>query len=133
MAVGAAAASKEQAEEHGKKVRPVVLVSGEGAFGYYCSELNGAVQAGLPLIIIICNDGAWSTEKHGQIMQLGEVVNCELGHCDYQLIGEAYGALALKVDDPAHLDATMKKAFGEVANGPVVVKRGRRWRGGSRT
>ena len=50
------------------------------AFGFYYSEINGAVLAGLPLIIIICNGGAWGTEKHGQIVQLGEVVNCELGH-----------------------------------------------------
>ena len=121
LAVGAAAASKEEAQGHGTKPRPVVLVSGDGAFGFYCSELNGAVQAGLPLIVVICNDGAWGTEKHGQIVQLGEVINCELGHCDYQLIGDAFGALGLKVDDPAALDATMKKAFKEVANGPVVV------------
>ena len=121
LAVGAAAAAKEEALESGKKARPVVLVSGDGAFGFYCSEINGAVQAGLPLIIVICNDGAWGTEKHGQIMQMGEVVNCELGHNDYQLIGEAYGALGLKVEDPVDLDATMKKAFKAVHNGPVVV------------
>jgi acetolactate synthase-1/2/3 large subunit len=121
LAVGAAAAAKEEALDKGKKPRPVVLVSGDGAFGFYCSEINGAVQAGLPLIIVICNDGAWGTEKHGQIMQMGNVVNCELGHNDYQLIGEAYGALGLKVEDPADLDATMKKAFKAVNNGPVVV------------
>jgi acetolactate synthase-1/2/3 large subunit len=121
MAVGAAAASKEEAEAKGTKPRPVVLVSGDGAFGFYCSEINGAVQAGLPLIIVICNDGAWGTEKHGQILGLGEVVNCELGHCDYQLIGEAYGALGLKVEDPADLDTSMEKAFKAANEGPVVV------------
>lgn len=121
LAVGAAAAAKEEADQTGKKARPVVLVSGDGAFGFYCSEINGAVQAKLPLIIVICNDGAWGTEKHGQILQLGNVVNCELGHNDYQLIGEAYGALGLKVEDPAELDSTMQKAFKAVANGPVVV------------
>lgn len=121
MAVGAAAASKEEAAENQTKPRPVVLVTGDGAFGFYCSEINGAVQAGLPLVIIICNDGAWGTEKHGQVIQLGEVVNCELGHCDYQLIGEAYGALGLKVEDPAELDAVIKKAFKAANDGPVVV------------
>lgn len=121
LAVGAASASKEEALESDKSPRPVVLVSGDGAFGFYCSEINGAVQAKLPLLIVICNDGAWGTEKHGQILQLGDVVNCELGHNDYQLIGEAYGALGLKVEDPADLDATMKKAFKAVKDGPVVV------------
>ena len=121
LAVGAAAASKEEARVSGKKPRPVVLVSGDGAFGFYCSEINGAVQAGLPLIIVICNYGAWGTEKHGQIIQLGSVVNCELGHNDYQLIGEAYGALGLKVEDPAALDAAIEYAFKAVADGPVIV------------
>lgn len=121
LAVGAASAAKEETLQSGKAPRPVVLVSGDGAFGFYCSEINGAVQAKLPLLIVICNDGAWGTEKHGQILQLGDVVNCELGHNDYQLIGEAYGALGLKVEDPAELDATMKKAFKAVKDGPVVV------------
>lgn len=121
LAVGAASASKEEARQTKKPPRPVVLVSGDGAFGFYCSEINGAVQAKLPLLIVICNDGAWGTEKHGQLLQLGDVVNCELGHNDYQLIGEAYGALGLKVEDPADLDATMKKAFKAVKDGPVVV------------
>jgi acetolactate synthase-1/2/3 large subunit len=121
LAVGAAAASKEEAEKNGTKPRPVVLVTGDGAFGFYCAEINAAVMAGLPLMVVICNDGCWGTEKHGQIVQLGEVINCELGHNDYQLIGQAFGAMSLKVDDPAKLDATMKRAYRAVSDGPVVV------------
>ncbi len=121
LAVGAAAASKEEAEQNGTKPRPVVLVSGDGAFGFYCAELNGAVMAGLPLMVVVCNDGCWGTEKHGQILQLGEVVNCELGHNDYHLIGQAFGAVGIKVEDPAKLDAAIKKAYREVNTGPVVV------------
>jgi acetolactate synthase-1/2/3 large subunit len=119
LAVGAAAAMKEEAAVTGKPVRPVVLVTGDGAFGFYASEFNGAAMAGLKLVCIISNDAGWGTEKHGQIKALGTHINCELGHCDYHLVGQAYGALGLRVDNPADLGPALKRAF--VADGPSVV------------
>ena len=119
LAVGAAAAMKEEAAATGKPVRPVVLVTGDGAFGFYASEFNGAVMAGLKLVCIISNDGGWGTEKHGQIKALGTHINCELGHCDYHLIGQAYGALGIRVDHPADIAPALARAFA--ADGPSVV------------
>ena len=57
LAIGAAAAMKEEAIAAGKPPRPVVLVTGDGAFGFYPSEFNAAQLAGLKLICVISNDG----------------------------------------------------------------------------
>ncbi|MBL8643744.1 MAG: thiamine pyrophosphate-binding protein, partial [Rhodospirillaceae bacterium] len=53
LALGAAAAAREQAEETGGEERPVVLVTGDGSFGFYCAELNGAALAGLKIVCLI--------------------------------------------------------------------------------
>jgi acetolactate synthase-1/2/3 large subunit len=119
LAVGAAAAMKEEAAATGKPARPVVLVTGDGAFGFYASEFNGAVMAGLKLICIISNDGGWGTEKHGQVKAFGAHINCELGHCDYHLIGQAYGAMGMRVESPGDVGPALARAFA--ADGPSIV------------
>jgi len=119
LAIGAAAAMKEEALKTGKPARPTVLVTGDGAFGFYSSEFNGAVMAGLRLICLISNDAGWGTERHGQIKALGGQVNCDLGHCDYHLIGEAYGAIGRRVENPGDIAPAIKMAFA--ADRPVVL------------
>ena len=120
LAMGAATAMKEEAAKTGKAVRPTVLVTGDGAFGFHCAEWNGAVMAGLRLIGIISNDGGWGTEKHGQIKAFGgQHINCELGHCDYQLIGEAFGAIGRRIEQPGDIAPALKMAFA--ADRPVML------------
>ena len=119
LAIGAASAMKEEALKAGTTPRATVLVTGDGAFGFYCSEFNGAVMAGLRLICLISNDAGWGTERHGQIKALGGQVNCDLGHCDYHLIGEAYGAVGRRIEKPADIAPALKMAFA--ADRPVVL------------
>jgi acetolactate synthase-1/2/3 large subunit len=119
LAMGAAMAMKEEAAKSGRPPRPTVLVSGDGAFGFHCAEWNGAVMAGLRLIGIISNDGGWGTEKHGHIKAFGTHFNCELGHCDYQLIGEAFGAIGRRIERPADIAPALNMAFS--ADRPVVL------------
>jgi acetolactate synthase-1/2/3 large subunit len=111
LAVGAAAAAREQAELDGGLERPVVLVTGDGSFGFYCSELNGAALAGLKIVCLISNDGAWGTEKHGQLNALGKSVNCELGQWDYHLIAKAFGLNGERIDRPGDIAPALRRAF----------------------
>jgi acetolactate synthase-1/2/3 large subunit len=99
LALGAAAASRDEARRTGAAARPVVLLTGDGAFGFYCGELHSFGHADLPLKIIIANDGAWGTEHHGQLRALGESYNCLLGKSDYHHVGEAFGFASRKVSE----------------------------------
>ncbi|MDX2221323.1 MAG: thiamine pyrophosphate-binding protein [Rhodospirillaceae bacterium] len=119
LAMGAATWAKEEAALTGGRPRPTVLVTGDGAFGFYAAEFNGAVLAGLRLICVISNDAGWGTEKHGHLKAFGGHVNCELGHCDYHLIGEAFGAIGRRIENPADLAPALKMAFA--ADRPVVL------------
>ncbi len=119
LAIGAAAAMKEEAAANGTPVRPVVLVTGDGAFGFYPSEFNAATLAGLKIVCLISNDAGWGTEKHGQIKNMGTHINCELGHCDYHLIGQAYGAHGVRVENPADISPAIQRALA--SEGTTVI------------
>ncbi len=111
LALGAAAAARDMAKANGTKPRPVVLVTGDGAFGFYAAEFNGAALADLKIVCVISNDGAWGTEKHGQLNAVGKSINCELGQWDYHLIGQMFGGYGEKVEQPADVKPALKRAF----------------------
>ena len=119
LAVGAAAAAREVAVADGSPLRPVLLTTGDGSFGFYPAELHAAAQAGLKLICIVGNDGAWGTELHGQLHAIKRSVNTELGFLRYDLVGQGFGCHGEHVEKPAQLDAALTRAFS--ANGPSVV------------
>lgn len=110
MAIGAAAAAAEEAAA-GAPRRPVVHVTGDGAFGFYCAELHAAVQAGLPLVTVIANDGAWGTEYHGQKSAIGRTVNTELGQLAYEKVAEGFGCIGLRIEQAADLGPAIAAAL----------------------
>jgi acetolactate synthase-1/2/3 large subunit len=117
LAVGAAAAARELAA--GGTPRRVVLVTGDGSFGFYPAELHAAARAGLPLVVVICNDAAWGTEKHGQRQAIGRTVNTELGALPYEHLGIAFGGTGIRVERLAELGPALDAAFA--ATTPCVV------------
>lgn len=110
LAVGAAAAARELAAP-GARARRVVLVTGDGSIGFYPAELHAAAMAGLPLVTIICNDGAWGTELHGQRRAIGRALNTELGCLPYEHLGEAFGGRGFRVERVADLGPVLDEAF----------------------
>ncbi|MBM4224481.1 MAG: thiamine pyrophosphate-binding protein, partial [Gammaproteobacteria bacterium] len=111
LAVGAAAAAREIAEQTGTQPRQIVMTTGDGAFGFYPAELHAAAQAGLKITCIIGNDGAWGTELHGQTQAIGRTVNTELGFPPYEKVAQGFGCAGLQVSSPAKLEAVLDAAF----------------------
>lgn len=116
LAVGACAGEAERA---GDEARPVVLVTGDGALGYHVMELETAARAGMPLRVVVSNDGAWGTEKHGQVKNLGRHVNTELSVVGYELVAEGLGCRGFRATDEKELDDALQ-AMGDVS-GPALV------------
>jgi acetolactate synthase-1/2/3 large subunit len=110
LAVGAAAAARELAAA-GDIPRRVVLVTGDGSIGFYPAELHAAAMAGLPLVTVVCNDGAWGTELHGQRKAIGRAVNTELGCLPYERLGEAFGGQGFRVERTTELGPALDAAF----------------------
>ena len=119
LAVGAAAGAAELARERGEPERPVVLVTGDGSFGFYAAELDAARMGGLKLPIVIANDAAWGTEYHGQQKALGRTVNTALEPREYALIAHAFDCQGERVARPVELDAAIARVLA--ADRPAVL------------
>lgn len=79
-----------------KLARPdknVVVISGDGSFGFNIMEFNTAVRNRVPFVCVIFNDQAWGMIKHGQELSYGSdrTVGSELGLVHYEKVVEALG------------------------------------------
>jgi acetolactate synthase-1/2/3 large subunit len=79
-----------------KLARPekqIIVISGDGSFGFNIMEYATAVRHGIPFVCVICNDQAWGLIKHSQEVSYGadRLVGSELGLVHYEEVVEALG------------------------------------------
>lgn len=84
--------------------KPVIVLNGDGAFGFNSMEFDTAVRHNIPIICVVNNDCAWGMIKHSQKMSLGEdrCTCSELGMRHYEKMVEGlggYGELVTKDED----------------------------------
>ncbi|MDX2145107.1 MAG: thiamine pyrophosphate-binding protein [Rhodospirillaceae bacterium] len=119
LMVGACAGLKERAKETGGKSRRVVMITGDGAFGYFCNEIGSAKMAGFNPIVVVANDSAWGVEWAGHMEKLGRAINTELNPTRFDLIARAHGCLGIRVERPDQLGPALDAAFA--ADVPCVI------------
>ena len=73
--------------------RPVVNITGDGAFGFTLQELDTARRHGLPAVTIIHNNAAWGIIRAGQRAQLDFELGTSLAGTDYAAIARGFGCL----------------------------------------
>src|SRR5690242_14906350 len=83
--------------------RPVVMITGDGALGFYIAEMDTAVRHNLPVVIIVGNDGGWGLERElqnaqGTLDRSGNTVACELRRIRYDVIMQGFGGGGEMVD-----------------------------------
>lgn len=116
LTLGAAAAAREMAK--GRKPRPVVLVTGDGSLGFYLAELASLAQARFPVAVVVGNDQAWGTEKHGQERAIGRTVNTELSPQHFEKVAEGLGLKGVSVSDLDGFEDALKEALA--GTGPTL-------------
>jgi acetolactate synthase-1/2/3 large subunit len=119
LAVGMAAGEADLARARGDAPAPTVLVSGDGAIGFFLAELDTIRRAGLHLIVVVSNDSKWGTEYHGQQRAYGRTTNTELGASDYAAIARAFGCAGDSVTDRPALKAAIVAAVARP--GPTLI------------
>ncbi|GLZ47120.1 acetolactate synthase [Actinomycetospora sp. NBRC 106375] len=98
--------------------RPVVTVTGDGAFGITATDIDTAVRHGAKIVVIVSNNAAWNIERYDQQENYGLVVGTELDFSDYAALGRSLGAHGERVTDPAELPDALRRAL---ENAPAVV------------
>lgn len=90
--------------------KPVVLITGDGAFGFYIAEIDTAVRHKLPFVIVVGNDGAWGLEQHLQTV-VGREVACRLRQTRYDLVVKGFGGDGENVVSPEQIPAALDRGF----------------------
>ncbi len=100
--------------------RQVVLLLGDGAFGFSGMEFDTLARHGVNVVGVMGNNGIWALEKHPMEFLYGYSVVAELTpETRYDQMVEALGGIGELVRTPDELRPALERAFS--ATGPVLV------------
>ena len=96
-------------------VRPsaqVVLLLGDGAAGFSLMDVDSLVRHGLPVVMIVGNNGMWGLEKHPMQAIYGWDMACDLQPgCRYDEVVTALGGGGETVSSPDEIGPALDRAF----------------------
>src|SRR5262249_38890222 len=97
--------------------RRVLLIAGDGAFGLNGMEMETAVRFGLPMTVIIGNDGGWGQIRNPQLSFFGSerAVATSLPFTRFDRMVEALGGKGLQVTEPAAIRPALEAALASDA------------------
>jgi acetolactate synthase-1/2/3 large subunit len=92
--------------------KPVIILNGDGSFGFNSMEFDTAVRHDIPIICVVNNDCAWGMIKHSQAMSIGkDRCTCsELGMRNYEKMVEGLGGYGELVTEDADIIPAIKRA-----------------------
>jgi acetolactate synthase-1/2/3 large subunit len=100
--------------------RQVVLLLGDGAFGFSGLEYDTLARHGVNVVGVMGNNGIWALEKHPMEFLYGYSVAAELRpETRYDLVVEALGGFGALVRTPQELRPALVRAFE--AGRPALV------------
>ena len=109
------------AAKHVHPDKPVLVVHGDGSFGFNGFEYESAVRQGLPFVGVIGNDGAWGEMKafHERVYPDSMVAQDLSQDTAYEGVVEALGGYGERVERPDDIGPALDRA---AASGvPAVV------------
>jgi acetolactate synthase-1/2/3 large subunit len=100
--------------------RQVVLLVGDGAFGFAGMDFDTLARHGVAVVAVMGNNGAWGLEKHPMEAVYGYSVAADLRpETRYDLVVEALGCHGELVRTPGELVPALERAFA--AGRPALV------------
>jgi acetolactate synthase-1/2/3 large subunit len=101
--------------------RPVVCVAGDGDFLMNGQEFATAVQYGLPIIVVVADNGIYGTIRmHQEREYPGRISATDLRNPDFAAYARAFGGFGVSVERTADFPAAFKEA---VASGkPAIIR-----------
>jgi acetolactate synthase-1/2/3 large subunit len=111
MPFGLAAAAARPGE-------PVLVFTGDGAFGLTAMEVESAARQGLPLVVVVANNAAWGDVKHEGTGYNPDRVATDLGPARYDLLAQALGGHGEQVERLDQLRPALERSL---ASGTAAV------------
>jgi len=91
--------------------QPTLCITGDAGFGMVIGELSIAVDANLPVIIVVMNDNALDLIRSAQQRRSKQVYGTTFTNPDYALIAQAYGLGYYHVDNPDTCEQAIQSAL----------------------
>lgn len=120
MATIGAALPFAMAQQMARPKQPVMMSTGDGSLGFYIAELDTLVRYGVPVVIIVGNDGGWGLERELQGEVQGTTTACELRRTRYDLICQGFGGGGETIDRMDQVGPALARAFAH-QGGPYVL------------
>lgn len=96
-----------------KPDKQVVVLTGDGAFGFNALEIDTALRQQLPVIIVISNNGGWTGRREGE-----RKVGRDLGFSNYHRLADVFGGHGELVERPEDIRPALERAR---ASGRVAI------------
>jgi thiamine pyrophosphate-dependent acetolactate synthase large subunit-like protein len=100
--------------------RPVVAACGDGGICVTMAELATAGRLGLPLTVVVFNNGKLGAIKYEQQVMGWPEYGSHLWNCDFAAYARACSAVGLRVDSPDQLEGALTEAVA--ARRPYLVE-----------
>jgi acetolactate synthase I/II/III large subunit len=115
FAVGAKAARPDET---------VICLTGDGAFGLCAMEVDTSARLGLPIVVVVSNNGAWGDVQHEQEAWFGadRMVASALGFTRYEKLAEMVGGFGAFVEDPNDVQPAIAEAIASGKTSVVNVR-----------
>ena len=98
--------------------RPVIDITGDGAFGFSVAELDTAVRYGISAVHVIHDNQAWGVIAQSQ-KRFGFELGTSLEGTDYAAIARGFGAFGERLERPEEVAGALGRALA--AGGPAVI------------
>jgi acetolactate synthase-1/2/3 large subunit len=93
--------------------RPVAVITGDGALGFYLAEMDTLVRHKLPIVLIVGNDAGWGLERELQSFATrgAGTVACELSAARYDIVMQAFGGAGETIERLDQVCPAIQRAF----------------------
>lgn len=103
MALGAKVAAPD---------RPVICLSGDGGFGHCWAEMETARRMGLPVVLIVLNNGVLGYQKDAELVKFrGHTDAVHFETVDHAAIARACGCNGVRIERAEDLGPALEKAL----------------------
>jgi acetolactate synthase-1/2/3 large subunit len=100
--------------------RPVVVLIGDGGLQFTIAELASAVEAQVPLIVLLWNNDGYGEIKTYMIERQIAPIGVDIFTPDFQTIAKGFGCAAVRPENEAALTAALREAQSRCV--PTVIE-----------
>lgn len=104
----------------GSPDRQIVCVTGDGAAGFHCMELQSAVREDVKVTVVVLAEGSWSMEVPNEQARYGRTFGTEMGPVLWERLAESLGCFGFKAETAPDLRPALSAARD--ALGPALVR-----------